>query len=97
MKQKYCPVCLKVSMHHIRLKDTLCGLCLYISDGSSIQVQVYRDSEPLPMVCCDICEHWVHIGCDGIRYDAFLSTKSLKTALPLFRKLTDSVLESFSC
>jgi hypothetical protein len=29
--------------------------------------QVYRDSEVIPMVCCDVCEKWVHIECDGIR------------------------------
>jgi len=28
--------------------------------------QVYRDTHPTPMVCCDTCEHWVHCACDGI-------------------------------
>ncbi|RWW34024.1 hypothetical protein BHE74_00006431 [Ensete ventricosum] len=30
-------------------------------------LQVYRDSETTPMVCCDVCERWVHCLCDGIR------------------------------
>jgi hypothetical protein len=33
----------------------------------SLSFQVYRDSEVIPMVCCDVCEKWVHIECDGIR------------------------------
>ncbi|KAE8727469.1 Detected protein of confused Function [Hibiscus syriacus] len=28
---------------------------------------VYRDSESTPMVCCDVCQRWVHCHCDGIR------------------------------
>ncbi len=41
--------------------------CLAILSPCGFVGQVYRDSEPSPMVCCDLCEHWVHCGCDGIR------------------------------
>ncbi|MCO5567262.1 hypothetical protein L7F22_020952 [Adiantum nelumboides] len=34
--------------------------------GKENVVQVYRDSEASPMVCCDNCEHWVHARCDNI-------------------------------
>ncbi|XP_024984459.1 uncharacterized protein LOC112520343 [Cynara cardunculus var. scolymus] len=44
VKEKYCPVCLKV----------------------------YRDSESTPMVCCDICQRWVHCHCDGISDEKYL-------------------------
>ncbi|KAI7741806.1 hypothetical protein M8C21_003239, partial [Ambrosia artemisiifolia] len=33
---------------------------------------VYRDSESTPMVCCDICQRWVHCRCDGISDEKYL-------------------------
>jgi hypothetical protein len=42
-------------------------------------LQVYRDSESTPMVCCDACERWVHCDCDGIR---FYSTSLFVIYLP---------------
>uniref|UniRef100_A0A0E0FCQ9 PHD-type domain-containing protein n=1 Tax=Oryza meridionalis TaxID=40149 RepID=A0A0E0FCQ9_9ORYZ len=43
--------------------------------------KVYRDSEVIPMVCCDVCEKWVHIECDGIseeKYQQFQSDQNLQ-------------------
>ncbi|KAG5627486.1 hypothetical protein H5410_012704 [Solanum commersonii] len=44
------------------MKRKYCQVCL----------KVYRDSETTPMVCCDICEHWVHSQCDGISDEKYL-------------------------
>ncbi|KAL2939909.1 Histone-lysine N-methyltransferase 2B [Bienertia sinuspersici] len=43
-------------------KGNYCPACL----------KVYRDSEATPMVCCDICQKWVHCGCDGISDERYL-------------------------
>lgn len=43
-------------------------------------LQVYRDSESTPMVCCDVCQRWVHCQCDGIRF----TSGSLKNILDMF-------------
>uniref|UniRef100_A0A803NBN8 PHD-type domain-containing protein n=1 Tax=Chenopodium quinoa TaxID=63459 RepID=A0A803NBN8_CHEQI len=43
-------------------KGNYCPACL----------KVYRDSEATPMVCCDICQRWVHIECDGISDERYL-------------------------
>ncbi|KAL3380725.1 hypothetical protein AABB24_001067, partial [Solanum stoloniferum] len=44
------------------MKRKYCQVCL----------KVYRDSETTPMVCCDICERWVHSQCDGISDEKYL-------------------------
>ncbi|EOA29929.1 hypothetical protein CARUB_v10013022mg [Capsella rubella] len=44
------------------LKGNYCPVCL----------KVYRDSESTPMVCCDICQRWVHCHCDGISEEKYL-------------------------
>ncbi|KAF5952566.1 hypothetical protein HYC85_010510 [Camellia sinensis] len=31
-----------------------------------------RDSESTPMVCCDVCQRWVHCQCDGISDEKYL-------------------------
>eukprot|EP00268_Persea_americana_P048871 TRINITY_DN5198_c0_g2_i5.p1 TRINITY_DN5198_c0_g2~~TRINITY_DN5198_c0_g2_i5.p1 ORF type:complete len:839 (-),score=164.74 TRINITY_DN5198_c0_g2_i5:613-3129(-) len=43
-------------------KGKYCPVCL----------KVYRDSESTPMVCCDVCQHWVHCQCDGISNEKYL-------------------------
>ncbi|CAO2817389.1 unnamed protein product [Amaranthus hypochondriacus] len=43
-------------------KGNYCPACL----------KVYRDSESTPMVCCDHCQRWVHIQCDGISDERYL-------------------------
>ncbi|KAK4738229.1 hypothetical protein R3W88_001926 [Solanum pinnatisectum] len=54
---------------------TCCDACgrLFVK-GKYCQVclKVYRDSETTPMVCCDICERWVHSQCDGISDEKYL-------------------------
>ncbi|KAK4738231.1 hypothetical protein R3W88_001928 [Solanum pinnatisectum] len=44
------------------MKRKYCQVCL----------KVYRDSETTPMVCCDVCERWVHCQCDGISDEKYL-------------------------
>lgn len=44
------------------MKGNYCPVCL----------KVYRDSEATPMVCCDVCQRWVHCQCDGISDDKYL-------------------------
>ncbi|RYR22161.1 hypothetical protein Ahy_B03g067442 isoform C [Arachis hypogaea] len=46
---------------------------MYIQDGRftvsfCFLATVYRDSESTPMVCCDICQRWVHRHSDNIRF-----------------------------
>lgn len=51
-----------------------CGRLFTRGKYCPICLKVYRDSEPAPMVCCDVCEHWVHCECDGIsdeKYEEF--------------------------
>lgn len=53
------------------MKGNYCPICL----------KVYRDSEVIPMVCCDVCEKWVHIECDGIseeKYQQFQADTNLQ-------------------
>lgn len=78
VKGKYCPVCLKVVR---KRKSAFFFLLLYLGEVSFcdeeilliifLTFQVYRDSEMTPMVCCDICQQWVHCVCDGIRCAQF--------------------------
>ncbi|XP_071720632.1 uncharacterized protein [Rutidosis leptorrhynchoides] len=44
------------------VKGNYCPVCLL----------VYRDSESTPMVCCDICQRWVHCHCDGISDEKYM-------------------------
>ena len=50
---------------------------LNVSACFALKQQVYRDSESTPMVCCDVCQRWVHCQCDGIRFTWALLAKSL--------------------
>ncbi|KAM0943647.1 putative [histone H3]-lysine(4) N-trimethyltransferase chromatin regulator PHD family [Dioscorea sansibarensis] len=53
------------------MKGNYCPVCL----------KVYRDSEMTPMVCCDVCQQWVHCGCDGIsdeKYQQFQTDGNLQ-------------------
>ncbi|KAJ4813076.1 Histone-lysine N-methyltransferase 2B [Rhynchospora pubera] len=57
------------------VKGKYCPVCL----------KVYRDSEMTPMVCCDICQQWVHCVCDGIsdeKYRQFESDRNLHYKCP---------------
>ncbi|KAL1193772.1 PHD finger protein EHD3 [Cardamine amara subsp. amara] len=51
------------------LSYTCCDACgrLFVKGNyCPVCLKVYRDSESTPMVCCDICQRWVHCHCDGI-------------------------------
>ncbi|CAH2054526.1 unnamed protein product [Thlaspi arvense] len=51
------------------LSYTCCDACgrLFVKGNyCPVCLKVYRDSESTPMVCCDICQSWVHCHCDGI-------------------------------
>ncbi|KAD3336731.1 hypothetical protein E3N88_32250 [Mikania micrantha] len=43
-----------------------CGRLFVKGNYCPVCLKVYRDSESTPMVCCDICQRWVHCHCDGI-------------------------------
>ncbi|XP_073143653.1 uncharacterized protein [Henckelia pumila] len=43
-----------------------CGRLFVKGNYCPVCLKVYRDSESTPMVCCDICQRWVHCPCDGI-------------------------------
>ncbi|XP_024383481.1 uncharacterized protein [Physcomitrium patens] len=58
-----------------------CGRLFTRGKYCPICLKVYRDSEPAPMVCCDVCEHWVHCECDGIsdeKYQEFQVNSQLR-------------------
>ncbi|KAL3832954.1 hypothetical protein ACJIZ3_007690 [Penstemon smallii] len=60
------------------VKNNYCPVCL----------KVYRDSESTPMVCCDICQKWVHCPCDGIsdaKYMQFQVDGNLQYVCPTCR------------
>ncbi|XP_015936940.1 uncharacterized protein LOC107462791 [Arachis duranensis] len=60
------------------LKGNYCPVCL----------KVYRESESTPMVCCDICQHWVHCQCDNIsdeKYQQFQVDGNLQYQCPTCR------------
>ncbi|XP_028799794.1 uncharacterized protein LOC114755092 isoform X2 [Neltuma alba] len=60
------------------MKGNYCPVCL----------KVYRDSELTPMVCCDICQRWVHCYCDGIsdeKYHQFQVDGNLQYRCPACR------------
>ncbi|KAM1229348.1 hypothetical protein ACFX15_039077 [Malus domestica] len=43
-----------------------CGRLFVKGNYCPVCLKVYRDSESTPMVCCDLCQRWVHCHCDGI-------------------------------
>ncbi|TVU50000.1 hypothetical protein EJB05_01349 [Eragrostis curvula] len=58
-----------------------CGRLFVKGNYCPICLKVYRDSEVIPMVCCDVCEKWVHIECDGIseeKYQQFQADTNLQ-------------------
>ncbi|WZY74124.1 hypothetical protein YC2023_006364 [Brassica napus] len=50
-------------------KHTRCHSCDSTVPGNGLSV---RDSESTPMVCCDLCQRWVHCHCDGISDEKYL-------------------------
>ncbi|KAL8500819.1 hypothetical protein ACS0TY_020414 [Phlomoides rotata] len=73
------------------LGSTCCDACgrLFVKDNyCTVCLKVYRDSESTPMVCCDICQHWVHCPCDGIsdaKYMQFQEDGNLQYVCPACR------------
>ncbi|XP_047310949.1 uncharacterized protein LOC124914444 [Impatiens glandulifera] len=58
-----------------------CGRLFVKGNYCPICLKVYRDSESTPMVCCDICQRWVHCQCDSIsdeRYMQFQADDNLQ-------------------
>ncbi|KAK8506509.1 hypothetical protein V6N12_034236 [Hibiscus sabdariffa] len=49
-----------------------CGRLFVKGNYCPVCLKVYRDSESTPMVCCDICQRWVHCECDGISDERYL-------------------------
>ncbi|KAF5757065.1 putative histone-lysine N-methyltransferase chromatin regulator PHD family [Helianthus annuus] len=49
-----------------------CGRLFVKGNYCPVCLKVYRDSESTPMVCCDICQRWVHCHCDGISDEKYL-------------------------
>ncbi|XP_073105374.1 uncharacterized protein [Elaeis guineensis] len=57
-----------------------CGRLFVKGNYCPVCLKVYRDSETTPMVCCDVCERWVHCVCDGIsdeKYRQFQADQNL--------------------
>ncbi|XP_065031394.1 uncharacterized protein LOC103974954 isoform X3 [Musa acuminata AAA Group] len=58
-----------------------CGRLFVKGNYCPICLKVYRDSETTPMVCCDVCERWVHCLCDSIsdeKYQQFQADQNLQ-------------------
>ncbi|XP_015062920.1 histone-lysine N-methyltransferase 2D-like isoform X2 [Solanum pennellii] len=49
-----------------------CGRLFVKGNYCQVCLKVYRDSDTTPMVCCDICERWVHTQCDDISDEKYL-------------------------
>ncbi|XP_074285152.1 uncharacterized protein LOC141610791 [Silene latifolia] len=65
-----------------------CGRLFTKGNYCPVCLKVYRDSEATPMVCCDICQRWVHRQCDGIseeRYMQFQLDGNLPYTCPMCR------------
>lgn len=65
-----------------------CGRLFTKGNYCPVCLKVYRDSESSPMVCCDICQRWVHCNCDGIsdeKYLEFQTDGNLPYTCPMCR------------
>ncbi|RAL48874.1 hypothetical protein DM860_001194 [Cuscuta australis] len=65
-----------------------CGRLFTKGNYCPVCLKVYRDSESTPMVCCDICQRWVHCHCDGISDEKYLQFQvdgNLQYACPTCR------------
>ncbi|XP_047321868.1 uncharacterized protein LOC124925807 [Impatiens glandulifera] len=49
-----------------------CGRLFTKGNYCPVCLKVYRDSESTPMVCCDLCQRWVHCQCDDISDEKYL-------------------------
>nr|XP_025887091.1 uncharacterized protein LOC101264566 [Solanum lycopersicum] len=74
-----------------------CGRLFVKGNYCQVCLKVYRDSETTPMVCCDICERWVHCECDGISDEIYLQfqvDRSLLYSCPECRGCSDQSTKS---
>ncbi|KAL1362551.1 hypothetical protein HN51_010802 [Arachis hypogaea] len=65
-----------------------CGRLFVKGNYCPVCLKVYRDSESTPMVCCDICQRWVHCHCDNIsdeKYHQFQVDRNLQYKCPTCR------------
>ncbi|KAE9593494.1 putative histone-lysine N-methyltransferase chromatin regulator PHD family [Lupinus albus] len=65
-----------------------CGRLFVKGNYCSVCLKVYRDSESTPMVCCDVCQRWVHCHCDNIsdeKYHQFQVDGNLQYKCPTCR------------
>ncbi|CAI9103043.1 OLC1v1001461C1 [Oldenlandia corymbosa var. corymbosa] len=65
-----------------------CGRLFVKGNYCPVCLKVYRDSEATPMVCCDVCQRWVHCHCDGIsdsKYMQFQVDGNLQYVCPTCR------------
>ncbi|XP_027106877.1 uncharacterized protein [Coffea arabica] len=65
-----------------------CGRLFVKGNYCPVCLKVYRDSESTPMVCCDVCQRWVHCQCDGIsdaKYLQFQVDGNLQYVCPTCR------------
>ncbi|KAL8171488.1 hypothetical protein V2J09_023292 [Rumex salicifolius] len=65
-----------------------CGRLFTKGNYCPVCLRVYRDSESTPMVCCDICQRWVHCNCDNIsdeKYMRFQADSNLPYTCPTCR------------
>lgn len=81
--------------------QTLCSACSRLFRSGNfcpVCLKVYRNDESdLPMVCCDMCDRWVHTDCDGINekeYAQLAKTKS-KYSCVLCRGEREERMDSF--
>lgn len=63
--------------------QTLCTSCSRLfrtGNFCPVCLKVYRNDESdLPMVCCDMCDRWVHTDCDGIDEKEYAQLAKTKT------------------
>ncbi|MED6111971.1 hypothetical protein PIB30_057312 [Stylosanthes scabra] len=65
-----------------------CGRLFVKGNYCPVCLKVYRDSESTPMVCCDVCQRWVHCHCDNIsdeKYHQFQVDRNLQYKCPTCR------------
>ncbi|KAF7836055.1 RING/FYVE/PHD-type zinc finger family protein [Senna tora] len=65
-----------------------CGRLFVKGNYCPVCLKVYRDSESTPMVCCDVCQRWVHCQCDNIsdeKYHQFQVDGNLQYKCPTCR------------
>ncbi|XP_067017721.1 PHD finger protein 10-like [Acropora muricata] len=81
--------------------QTLCTSCSRLfrtGNFCPVCLKVYRNDESdLPMVCCDMCDRWVHTDCDGINEKEYAQLAKTKTkySCVLCRGEKDERMDSF--